>query len=151
VGPRAEIGPRAALLLLSALDKAERWYRSNGFATPAGWAEVYGALGQVAITGGTRPMPVRHAPPVDTAVAFADPIGATQAAYLLQITPRGVRDLCRREVLTTARRRPGGWVIERAEVEARAATRGVHPRRVSPAGMSRLRADRAGGYSLTSG
>lgn len=123
IEPRAEIGPQAALLLLSSMEAARSWWRRNGTGPPAGWAEVYEVLGRVAIAGGTRPLLVRTRPPVEAAVAFTDPIGATQAAYLLRITPRGVRDLCRRGVLATARRRPGGWVIERAEVEARAAKR----------------------------
>jgi hypothetical protein len=125
VAPRAEIGPRGALLLLSGMEAAQRWWRADGKAPPAGWAEVYEVLAGVALAAGGRPMPVRNAPPVETAVSYADPIGATQAAFLLGITPRGVRDLCTRGVLETARRRPGGWVMERSEVEARAAVQAV--------------------------
>jgi hypothetical protein len=120
--PRAEIGPRGALLLLSGMEAAQRWWKANGKAPPAGWAELYEVLAAAAVAGGSKPMPIRNAPPVETAVAYTDPIGVTQAAYLLRITPRGVRDLCQRQAIETARKRPSGWVMERAEVEARAAS-----------------------------
>ena len=121
--PRAEITPRGAYLLLHCMADAEKWWKRNGGGGPAGWRELYVELGRVAIAAGMMPM-LPGRPAVESAQAtFANPIGTTQAAHLLGITPRGVRDLCVRGVLASAAKRSRGWVMERDEVLARATQR----------------------------
>lgn len=119
--PRAEVSPQGAWLLLSCMEQARKQWKQNGSAPPPGFDEMYDVLAPVAIAAGGKPIPIRHAQPAEATSAFTNPITATQAAYLLGITPRGVRDLCARGVFETARRRQAGWLIERAEVVARAA------------------------------
>ena len=125
-GPRAEITPAGANVLLSGVEAANFWWSRNGKSPPAGWREATAVLLEVAIAAGMRPMPPGR-PPVESAATFADPITARQAAFLLGCSPRNVRYLCQRETITSAQRRSGQWIMEKAEVvalaEARRSTR----------------------------
>lgn len=59
-------------------------------------------------------------PAVASSSTPVDPVSAQEAAMMLDRKVRNVRDLCDREVFTSARKIAGRWQIERAEVLARA-------------------------------
>lgn len=113
--------PGAVLDVARALDAAERSARRDGIRPPAAFAELRRLVDQAAaaVRAGTsteRPdVPQLPAPPV---VGASSPqlIGTQEAATMLKVTDRAVRARCRRGSFTSAERRSGRWLVDRAEV-----------------------------------
>lgn len=124
-GGQVLLGPAGALLVANALAAAEIAARRDGIRAPASLTVLRAALDQAAAEARDMAETAKVARRARLAASLAapppwvDPIGAAEAAQILGVSPQYARSLCRREAFTSARRRSGAWVVERAEVLAR--------------------------------
>lgn len=113
-------GP-AVLWFATLAERAVHAQRANGVRNPVAerWLSVAieGSSRVRASAIGRSEVPIES---VSASSGLVDPVTTSEAAVMLNKTPRNVVDLCRREVLTTACKVGGQWQIERAEVLARA-------------------------------
>ncbi|MFY1656905.1 helix-turn-helix domain-containing protein [Micromonospora sp. WMMD1274] len=122
-------GPVGALYLARALAVAERVAARDGVRPPADFValravvDVAAAEARAAATGSLEVPATPHGAQSEVIgsdpVVLVDPVDVREAAALLGCSTRNVRAHCRRGAFATARRRPGGWLLERADVLAR--------------------------------
>jgi hypothetical protein len=131
-GGQLLVGRRAVLHLARALAAAERVTRQvDGICPSSEWAALRDAVGRAAAevrasaAGSAEVRPARglSGSEEDPPSVLVDPVGTADAAALLAITPRAVRERCRRGAYASAVQRGSAWLIERHEVEVEALSR----------------------------
>jgi hypothetical protein len=114
------LGGQACRWLATGLRQVAVGSRRDGIDPPASFGELLTAVEEGAFRSEHAELPIRKGMQGSVPVRFwSDPVGTTEAAALLGITPRGVRALCSRGVFETAGVRSGQWWVERSEVAAR--------------------------------
>lgn len=121
------VGPTGAKRLLTALRIAEVYARQTGGrvlpdslrlrAALEVSAERFDSFASETIETPALPDPAGLGMTA-TSLVLLNPIGVTEAARLLHCSEQWVRACCRRGKFASARRRIGGWVLERDEVAA---------------------------------
>jgi hypothetical protein len=134
LGGQVLLGPRGVLLLAMSLRAAERVGRHDGVSPTADFvalrtlveraaAEAASAVGRADLldkTGMSRSSePLR--------VGLVEPISTAEAATLLGMSARAVRERCRRGAFTSAVLMGRAWRLESAEVTAAALGRAGEP------------------------
>jgi hypothetical protein len=128
-GGQVLLGPDGARRVMWALVAAERVMARDGIAPPAGHADlravVENAVREIGHSDtGTSELPsaagLSQSIPSSPQMSWVDPIDTSTAAQILRCGPRNVRYLCDRGVFETAEIRGSRWLMERAEVAARA-------------------------------
>lgn len=116
-------GP-AVLWFATVAERAVHGQRANGARNPVAerWLTIAVEASNRTRTAASGRPAVPPAP-VSSSSRLVDPIGASEAAVIMNRKARNVRDLCKRGSFESAQQTQGRWQIERAEVLARAERR----------------------------